>query len=141
MLFNFALEYAIRRVQVKSGWLEIKWYTVLVYADDVNIFGGSVHNIKKNTEALVVASKVIGLEINAHKTQYMVMYRDQNAGRSHSIKFDNISFERVVEFKYLEKTLTNKNSIHEETKSKLNSGNTCYHLCRILFLPVYYPEI
>jgi len=42
--------------------------------------GGSVHTIEKNTEALVVASKIC-LEKNADKTKYMVMSRDQNAGR------------------------------------------------------------
>ena len=40
----------------------------------------------------------------------MVMSRDQNAGRSHNIKIDNRSFEKVEEFKYLGKTLTNQNS-------------------------------
>jgi hypothetical protein len=58
----------------------------LVYADDVNILGGSVHPIKTNAEALVGASKEIGLRVNADKRKYMVMSRDQNAGRSHSIK-------------------------------------------------------
>jgi hypothetical protein len=58
----------------------------MVYADDVNILGGSVHAIKKNTEALVVASEEIGLEVNAEKTKYMVMSRDQNAGQNHNIK-------------------------------------------------------
>jgi len=48
-----------------------------------------------------VASKEIGLEVNADKAKYMVMSRDQNAGRSHNIKFDNSSFERVEEFKIL----------------------------------------
>ena len=52
----------------------------LVYEDDVNIMGACVHNIKENAEALVVASKEIGLEVNADKTKYMVMSRDQNAG-------------------------------------------------------------
>jgi len=78
---------------------------LLVYADDVNILGGSVHTIKKNAEALVLASKETGLEVNADKTKYMVMSRDQNAGRRHSIKIDNSSFDRVEEFKYLETTL------------------------------------
>jgi hypothetical protein len=38
---------------------------VLIYADDVNMLGGSIHTINKNTEALVVASNEIGLEVNA----------------------------------------------------------------------------
>jgi len=59
----------------------------LVYVDDVNILGGSVSTIKKNTKALVVASKENGLEVNGNKSKYMVMSRDQNAGRS--------SFERA----------------------------------------------
>ena len=52
---------------------------LLVSADDVNILGGSVHTVKKNAEALVVASKEIGIEVNVDKTKYMVMSRDQNA--------------------------------------------------------------
>jgi hypothetical protein len=62
--------------------------------------GGSVHSIKENTEALVVASKESGLNVNADKTKYMVISRDQNTGRSHSIKFDNISFASVEQFRY-----------------------------------------
>ena len=61
----------------------------LAYADDVNIFGGSVHTVKKNPETLVAATKEIGLEVNAHKTKYMTVSRDQNAGRFHSMKMDN----------------------------------------------------
>jgi len=52
---------------------------LLIYADDGNISAGSVNTIK-NREALVVASKETGLEVNADKTWYMVMFRDQNAG-------------------------------------------------------------
>jgi len=63
----------------------------------------------------------------ADKTKYMAMSRDQNAGRTHSMKIDNSSFERVDEFKYLGTTLTHQNSIQEEIKSRLKSGNACYH--------------
>jgi len=56
----------------------------------------------------------------------MVMSRDQNAGRIHSVRIDNSTFERVEEFKYL-RTLTNQNSIAEEIKSRLKPGNACYH--------------
>ena len=57
----------------------------------------------------------------------MVMSRDQNAGRSHNMKTDNSSFERVEEFKYLGTTLTSQIYILEEIKSRLKSGNACYH--------------
>ena len=57
----------------------------------------------------------------------MVMSGDQNAGLSQNIKTDNRSFERVEEFKYLGKTLTNQNSIQKEIKSRLKLGNACYH--------------
>jgi len=86
-----------------------------------------VHTVKENAEALVVAIKEIGLEVNADKTKYMIMSRDQNAGRSHSMKNDNSSIERVEEFKYLGRTLTNKNSIQEEINSRLKVGNACYY--------------
>jgi hypothetical protein len=59
------------------------------------ILGGSAHTVKENAEALVVATNKIGLEVNADKTKYMIMSRDQNAGRSYSMKIDNSSIERV----------------------------------------------
>jgi hypothetical protein len=102
-------------------------HQLLVYAADVNILGGSIHSIKKKAEDLVSASKKIGLEVNAEKTKYMVMSRNHNAGQNHNIKIDNKSFEGVEEFKYLGTTLANRNSIHEEIKSRLKSGNACYH--------------
>jgi hypothetical protein len=74
--------------------------------------GGSVHSIWKNTEALVVASKEIGLEVNAEKTKYMVMSRDQNAGQNGNIQIGDTSFETVEQFKYLRTTITNQNFIH-----------------------------
>jgi hypothetical protein len=55
------------------------------------------------------------------------MSRNQNAEQNHYIKVDNKSFESVEQFKYLGTTLTNRNSIQEEIKSRLKSGNACYH--------------
>ena len=55
------------------------------------------------------------------------MSGDQNAGRSHSIRTDNSSFERVEQFKYLGTNLTNQNSFEEKIKSRLRSGSACYH--------------
>ena len=98
-------------------------HQLLAYADDVNVLGGSIHTVKENVEALVAAAREIGLEVSADKTKYMVLSRDQNAGRIHSVRMDNSTFETVEEFKYLGTTLTNQNAIQEEIKSKLRSGN------------------
>jgi hypothetical protein len=55
-------------------------HQLLVYADDVNMVGGSVHTIKENAEALVLANKENGLEVNADENKYIVMSQDQKAG-------------------------------------------------------------
>jgi len=68
LLFNFALVYVIRRVQVNQDGLKLNGtHQLLAYADDVNILGGSVHTVNKNAETLVAAAKEIGLEVNANK--------------------------------------------------------------------------
>ena len=85
------------------------------------IYWGGV--VKENAEALVMANKETGLDVNADKTKHMVMSRDQNAGRSHSMNTDNSCFERVEEFKYLGTTLTNQNCVQEEIKSRWKSWN------------------
>ena len=69
------------------------------------------------------------------------MSQDQNAGRSHNIKIDNSSFERVDEFKYLVTILTNQNSFQEGIKSRLKSGNACYHSQQNLLSSICYPKI
>ena len=73
-MFNFALEYAIRRVQVNQDGLKLNGtHQLLAYADDVNVLGGSIHMVQENAEALVFATKETGLEVNVDKTKYMVM--------------------------------------------------------------------
>ena len=122
LLFSFVLGHAIRRVQENQDDLRLSGkYQLLFYANDVNILGGRVHTIEKNTEVFVVVSKEIGLEVNAGETNYMIISRDQNGRRSHNIKFDNILFEIVEKFKYLGTTLTNQNSIQEEIKKRYKS--------------------
>jgi len=98
-------------------------HQLLAYADDVNVLGGSIHTLRENADALVAATREIGLEVSADKTKYMVMSRDQNVGRIQSVRIGNSTFKRVEEFKYLGTTLTNQNSIAEEIKSRLRSGS------------------
>jgi hypothetical protein len=92
LLFNFALEYAITKVQETQVELKLNWiHQLLAYADDVNLLGDNIDTINKNTEILIDASKEVGLEVNIEKTKYMLVSRDQNAGQNRDIKTGNRS--------------------------------------------------
>jgi hypothetical protein len=73
LLFNFALEYAIRKVQ--KNQVELKFngtHQIMAYADDLNLLGDNIDTINKNTETLIDASKEVGLEVKVEKTKYML---------------------------------------------------------------------
>jgi hypothetical protein len=88
LLFNFALEYAIRNGQEDQVGLKFNGtHQHLAYADE-----------KKNTETLIDASKEVGLEINVEKTKYMLLSCQQNIVQNRDIKIANGSFENVSQF-------------------------------------------
>jgi hypothetical protein len=87
----------------------------------------NMDTVKKNTEVLLDASKEVGLEVNREKTKYVLMSRSQKTGQKYSIKIANRPFEDAPKFGYLGTTLRDENHMHKEIKSRLNSGNACYH--------------
>jgi hypothetical protein len=129
-ILNFALDYAIRKVQENQVGLKLNGsHQQLVYADDVNLLGDNTNTIKKRTDALIDASKEVGLEVNTDNAKYslMLMSRHQNAGQNHNIKIINRSFANAVKFKHLATTIIYQNLTREEIKSRFNSGIVCYH--------------
>jgi hypothetical protein len=77
------LEYAIRRVQENQERLILRGtHQLLAYADDVNMAGEKIDDMKENTETSLDASKEVDLQVNPEKTKYMLMSRSQNSGKS-----------------------------------------------------------
>ena len=65
-----------------------------------------------------------------HAQYCAILIHGNNNEQYLNIKIDNKSFKTVEQFKYFGTTVTNRNSIQEEIKSRLKSRNACYHSCR-----------
>ena len=113
LLFDFVSEYAVWKVQTNhEGMILSGTYQFLISVDHANLLSENIHTIR-NTETLLVASEKNDLEVNAEKTKYMLISREQNAGQSHRTKLGSESFDSVAKFNYLRTTQTNQSFIDE----------------------------
>jgi hypothetical protein len=100
LLFSFALEYAIRKVQENRVELQLnRTNHILVYADDVNLLGDNTNTINDNIEVLTETSKEVSLGVTIELIKY------QNAGRNYKINVVNRSYEIAVHFRYFGGTM------------------------------------
>jgi hypothetical protein len=81
----------------------------------------NINTIKKGREALLHASRKVGLKVNTEKRNYMAVSRHQKAGQNHTLLIVITSFENAVNSKYFETTVIHKICILKEIKSGLNS--------------------
>jgi hypothetical protein len=133
LLFNFALEYAIRKAQGNRISLELNGTKrLLVYAGDTNLLDDSINTMKENTETLLGASSDVGLEISAEKTQYMIIH--SKSGQNQNM-IANESFENVEKFKCLGTTQINQNDFYDEVMIILNLGSAYCHSVQNLVFP------
>jgi hypothetical protein len=116
-------EKAVTFVTNYQECLKLNWTNQLLSCAEVNIVAENIDTVKKNTDALLDASREVGLKVNPEETKYMLMSRSQKLGKKHSLKVANRSFEDVAKFKYLGTRLTGQNCMQEEVKGRLNSGN------------------
>jgi hypothetical protein len=124
-LYNTSLA---RSEKKKEAGLKLNWiHQYLVYADDVNLLGGNIDTMKKNTYALIDASKEVSLTVNMKKTEYALIFLFQNVGQDQNVQIGNRSFNIVAKLRYLRTAVTNRNLIHEEIKRRLYLNNAWYN--------------
>jgi hypothetical protein len=95
--------------------------TLLAYADDIVILGGSQTEVEESTNKLIKFSKRMGLNINENKIKYMIMSR--RPGILQNLIVDGYTFEQVEDFKYLGINLNNRNEMYNEIRLRLNTAN------------------
>ena len=111
LLFNFALEYAIISMEDNREGLELNGTNqLLVYADDATLLGDNEEVLKSNMHIILNSTKDIDLEINIHKTKYIITGRERLNGNGH-LTTDEGDFEKLCEFEYLGALITHNNEL------------------------------
>jgi hypothetical protein len=99
--------------------------SILAYADDIVILANTRQEITQFTSELLEASKNMELCINEDKTKCMVLsWGNENQP---DLQVNNLTFEKVENFKYLGVNINSKNDMYQETSERITNGNRCYY--------------
>ena len=120
LIFNVALKYAIMKV---NGT-----HQALAYADSVNLVGFDMRTMWRKADVLSNTCKNIDVALNTGKTKCMEVGHHWGMMAIEHITIGSNLCEKVKTYNYLGSLLTNKNSIHEEIKCRLKTGNSCHYL-------------
>ncbi|KAL4084379.1 hypothetical protein QTP88_028202 [Uroleucon formosanum] len=129
VLFNIVLEKVVREAALDKEGVKLGKNNIgiLAYADDIVLMAESKDKLKEESKQLINAAKRVGLEINAEKTEYMVVQRHEQIGcRNEVLEVENYKFKRVQQFKYLGTLITQPNEIGTKIKARIQAANKCY---------------
>jgi hypothetical protein len=129
VLFNIVLKKVVREAALDKEGVKLGENNIgiLAYADDIVLMADSKDKLKEQSKQLINAAKRVGLEINAEKTEYMVVQRHEQIGcRNEVLEVENYKFKRVQQFKYLGTLITQQNEIGTEIKARIQAANKCY---------------
>jgi hypothetical protein len=125
LLFNFALDYALRKVCENQVCSKLNGTRqLLAYGDEVNLLGDNIENIKRNTTTFTDAIKEVGLEENIEKSKYMFMFHHQNSGQNCDMMIANLSFENPAQVNTWEQQQQQQvNSVAFSTQTNYTNKN------------------
>ncbi|KAL4126538.1 hypothetical protein QTP88_010759 [Uroleucon formosanum] len=129
VLFNIVLEKVVREAALDKEGVKLGENNIgiLAYADDIVLMADSKDKLKEQSKQLINAAKRVGLEINAEKTEYMVVQRHEQIGcRNEVLEVENYKFKRVQQFKYPGTLITQQDEIGTEIKARIQAANKCY---------------
>jgi len=139
MLYNLALEKAVRDILDLKQMEIIGPYTLFANADDVILLGESKYDVEESARKLIKSGFNMGLVINENKTKYMLMTR--NATVKGNLCTEGLTFEQVGNFKYLGVNINEKNNMYNEIWIRLNAANRCYFTMKKRFHQSYCPDV
>jgi histidinol phosphatase-like PHP family hydrolase len=127
LLFNLALEYAIRKLLVNvKGTLEYHTTQIVGYADNICLLSRNIKAIKETYQELNGAAKETGLSINVNKTHAMILTHSRT-NTDQQLRIGDHKINMVNNFIYLGSNITEHNNEQVEIQRRSKLANKAYY--------------